>query len=123
LKPLFRVSQLIDISIFAMVDNDKDVDRTITKMKESAKELGYTKEIMVRKWDRDFETENFGINKVIEKANEILNDNGYNIVNREDVQNRMLTTGDALVKAIENEIRRTNYQKFDGGKKIYDIFS
>ena len=123
LKPLFRVSQLIDISIFVMVDNDKDVDRTITKMNESAKELGYTKEIMLRKWDRDFETENFGIDKVIEKANEILNDIGYNIVNKEDVQNRMLSSGDALVKAIENEIGRTNYQKFDGSKKVHDIFS
>jgi Overcoming lysogenization defect protein-like, TOPRIM domain len=82
LKPLFRVSQLIDISIFAMVDNDKDIDKTITKMKESAKELGYTKEIMIRKWDRDFETENFGIDKVIEKVNQILDKKGYNNVNK-----------------------------------------
>jgi hypothetical protein len=35
----------------------------------------------------------------------------------------MATSGDALVKAIENEIGRTNYHEFGNGKKVYDIIS
>ena len=123
LKPLFRVSQLIDILIFAMVDNDKEVDKTILEMKESAKKLGYTKEMVIRKWDRDFESENFGIDKVIEKINQILDEKGFNRVKKEDVQTRMANSGDALIKTIENEIRKINYHKFESGEKVYDIIS
>lgn len=123
LKPLFRVSQLIDITIYAMVDNDKDVDKKISKMKESANELGYSKYIIIHKWERDFESENFGIDNVIEKVNQILDENGYNNVKKEDVQKRMMTSSDALIKSIENEIGRTNHHKFSSGKKAYDIIS
>jgi hypothetical protein len=123
LKPLFRVSQLIDISIFAMIDDDKDVDESLLKMKQGAEELGYTKEIMVRKWDRDFESENFGIDKVIEKINQILSENGYTKVNKEQVEKRMKSTGDALVKAAENVISMLNHDKFIGSMKARDVIS
>jgi hypothetical protein len=123
LKLLFRVSQLIDISIFAMIDNDKDVDKNILKMKEGAKELGYTKEIIIRKWDRDFESENFGTDNVFEKINQLLRENGYIEVNKEQVEKRMKSSGDALVKAAENEIGRLNHDNFKGSKKARDVIS
>ena len=40
LKPLFRVSQLIDIIILGMVDNDRNTNQKIQKMKQYARDLG-----------------------------------------------------------------------------------
>jgi len=122
LKPLFRISHLIDITIFAMLDNDKDVDKKIDRMKEHASNLGYTKEILIRKWDRDFETENFGMDAVLEKVNEILEKKGYTRVNKSEVENRMNSTDEALIRAVENTASRTNLEKLDGGK-VSDIIS
>jgi hypothetical protein len=124
LKPLFRVSQLIDITIFAMLDKDKDIHNKIKRMKESAGALGYNKEIIIRIWDRDFETENFGIDKVLEQINQILDKEGYQKVIKEDVENRMKSSDDALISAIESEIGRLNHDKFDGStRKASDIIS
>jgi hypothetical protein len=77
LKPLFRVSQLIDITIFGMVDNDRNVIKKIQKMKEYARDLGYEKDIRIHIWDRDFETDNFGIYKDVSKVNQIVSEKGY----------------------------------------------
>ncbi len=123
LKPLFRVSQLIDITIFAMIDNDKDVDKSILKMKEGAEDLGYSKEIIIRKWDRDFESENFGIDRVIEKINQILHENSYKEISKEQVQKRMESTGDALIRAAENQIQMLNRDRFKDSAKASDIIS
>lgn len=108
LKPLFRVSQLIDITIFAMMDDDKDIDKRLEKMKQAALSLGYEKEILVRKWNRDFETENFGIDTVLDKINQNLAERGHKSVDKSEVENRMKSTGEALIKVIENIIRKNN---------------
>ena len=123
LKPLFRMSHLVDITIYAMLDNDKEVDKNIDKMKEHARQLGYTKDILIRKWDRDFETENFGIDAVIDKANELIDKKGYNKVSKSDVEDRMNRAGDALIRAIENTIGRVNLDKAGNGGKMSDIVS
>jgi predicted ATP-dependent endonuclease of OLD family len=123
LKPLFRISHLIDITIVAMLDRDIDVDKKIEKMKEHARQLGYTKDLLIRLWNRDFETENFGLDAVIEKANELIDKKGYNKVSKSEVEARMNVTGDALIRAIENTIRRTNLDKLGNGEKVSDIIS
>ena len=111
LKPLFRASQLIDIIIFGMVDNDRDVNEKIQKMRQYARELGYQKYIKVRIWDRDFETENFGIENVVCKVNQILSEKAYRKVDPFAVESRMKRTGEALIKTIEKEIWRVNLTK------------
>ena len=111
LKPLFRVSQLIDITIFGFVDNDRNVNNKIQKMKQYAKDLGYEKDIRIHIWDRDFETDNFGIEKVVCKVNQILSEKGYTKVHPLEVESRMERTGDALIKTVEKEIWRVNVTK------------
>jgi hypothetical protein len=111
LKPLFRVSQLIDITIFGMVDNDRNINQKIQKMKEYARDLGYEKDIRIHIWDRDFETDNFGIDKVVSKANQILSEKGYSKIDPLEVEYRMKKTGDALIKSVEKEIWRVNVTK------------
>ena len=110
LKPLFRISQLIDIIMYAMIDNDKDVDKKVNRMNEVAKNLGYNKEIIIRIWDRDFETENFGIPTTVSKVNQILDEKKYARISISEVEKRMESSGDALIKAIENVIGQNNYK-------------
>jgi len=123
LKPLFRIAQLIDITVFAMLDNDKGVDDKIRLMKESAKKLGYTKDIRIRKWNRDFESENFGIDIVLDKVNQILDEKSYTRINKKDVESRMKTSGQALITAIENTISKNNRDKLKNIKKGPNIIS
>jgi Overcoming lysogenization defect protein-like, TOPRIM domain len=111
LKPLFRVSQLIDITIFGFVDNDRNVNNKIQKMKQYARDLEYEKDIRIHIWDRDFETDNFGIEKVVCKVNQILSEKGYTKVQPLEVESRMERTGDALIKTVEKEIWRVNVTK------------
>lgn len=111
LKPLFRVSQLIDITIFGMVDNDRNVNEKIQKMKQYARDLGYEKDIRIHIWDRDFETDNFGIEKVVCKVNQILYEKGYTKIDPLEVESIMKKTGDALIKTVEKEIWRVNLTK------------
>jgi hypothetical protein len=108
LKPLFRVSQLIDITIFGMVDNDRNVNNKIQKMRQYARDLGYEKDIRIHIWDRDFETDNFGIDKVVSKVNQLLSEKGYSKINPLEIESRMKSTGDALIKSVEKEIWRVN---------------
>ena len=108
LKPLFRVSQLIDIIIFGMVDNDRNTNQKIQKMKQYARDLGYEKDIRIHIWDRDFETDNFGIEKVVRKVNQILCEKGYSKIDPLEVESRMKRTRDALIKSVEKEIWRVN---------------
>ena len=108
LKPLFRVSQLIDITIFGMVDNDRNVNNKIQKMKQYARDLGYEKDIRIHIWDRDFETDNFGIEKVVCKVNQLLYEKGYMEIDPLEVESIMKRTGDALIKTVEKEIWRVN---------------
>ena len=108
LKPLFRVSQLIDIIIFGMVDNDRNANHKIQKMKQYARDLGYEKDIRIHIWDRDFETDNFGIEKVVRKVNQILCEKGYSKIDPLEVESRMKRTRDALIKSVEKEIWRVN---------------
>ena len=106
-----------------MLDNDKDVLYKIEKMKENARALGYTKEIIIRIWDRNFESENFDIDFVIEKINHLLEVGGYNKVKKENIEKRMRTSGDALISAATKEIGLLNHQKFSGSKKASDTIS
>ena len=57
-----------------MADNDRNINQKIQKMKQYARDLGYEKDIRIHIWDRDFETDNFGIDKVVSKANQILSE-------------------------------------------------
>jgi hypothetical protein len=108
LKPLFRVSQLIDIIIFGMVDNDRNTNQKIQKMKHYARDLGYEKDIRIHIWDRDFETDNFGLEKVVRKVNQILCEKGYSKIDPVEVEFRMKRTHDPLIKSVEKEIWRVN---------------
>jgi hypothetical protein len=105
------VSQLIDITIFGMVDNDRNINQKIQKMKQYARDLGYEKDIQIHIWDRDFETDNFGIDKVVSKANQILSEKGYTKIDPLEVESRMKRTGDALIKTVEKEIWSVNVTK------------
>jgi hypothetical protein len=111
LKPLFRVSQLIDITIFGMVDNDRNVNNKIQKMKQYARDLGYEKDIRIHIWNKDFETDNFGIENVVCKVNQILYEKGYTKIDSLEVESRMKRTGDALIRTVEKEIWRVNLTK------------
>jgi hypothetical protein len=111
LKPLFRVSQLIDITIFGMVDNDRNVNNKIQEMKQYARDLGYEKDIRIHIWNKDFETDNFGIEKVVCKVNQILYEKGYTKIDSLEVESRMKRTGDALIRTVEKEIWRVNLTK------------
>lgn len=111
LKSLFRVSQLIDITIFCMVDNDRNIHQKIQKMKQYARDLGYEKDILIHIWDRDFETDNFGIDKVVSKVNQLLSEKGYSNIDPLKVDFKMKKTGDALLKTIKKEIWRVNVIK------------
>ena len=62
-------------------------------------------------WDRDFETDNFGIDKVVSKANQILSEKGYTKIDPLEVESRMKRTGDALIKTVEKEIWSVNVTK------------
>lgn len=106
-----------------MVDSDENVDKKIAKMKDDATNLGYTKSIKIRKWNRDFESENFGIDMVLDKLNQSLSEKGYRVVEKKDVEIRMRTNGEALIKAMENIARKNNLDRFKNKSKNSSIIS
>ena len=95
LRVLFHLSNLNEVRLFLILNNDIDAD----KIKEELKD--FVNEDMIHKWKNDFEYDNFGIRPVVDTVNRILSIKGYNPISLSEVEFE-LSNGKVLMKVIKN---------------------
>lgn len=95
LRGLFHLSNLNEVRLFLILDNDIDAD----KIKEELKD--FVNEDMIHKWKNDFEYDNFGVRPVVDTVNRILSIKGYNPISLSEVEFE-LSNGKVLMKVIKN---------------------
>ena len=105
--PIFK--NPLKLNLLIILDKDKDVNRIINECKS----LGVMKKDL-KIWRKDFEYDNFGLDAVVDKINELITK-----TNRETNSNFTMITktrikkqikGAALVKTIENEFGKKNQE-------------
>jgi hypothetical protein len=97
LESLFDFTKKNDIDVFEIVDGEK----TSIEMLEAHKRKGAIKDEMSHYWKKDFEYDNFGIAKVVEKVNVFLREKGYNEgITVEEVESRMRDNDSVLMNAV-----------------------
>lgn len=94
LQGLFYLSNLDEIALFLILDNDKDSERIEEELKE------FVTENMIHKWEKDFEYDNFGILNVVSEVNEVLRVKGYKEISFSDVESKLSGTQNVLMKVI-----------------------
>jgi hypothetical protein len=110
LDAMIGLAKSNQMEIYLIMDNDGDVDSII----ERHKKLGNIKDGMFTVWNKDFEYDNFGSGPVIEKVNQILKSKGFNLVSLKEVEDRMDTKGEVLMKALSSVFgKHNNSMKFD----------
>lgn len=97
LESLFDFTKKNDIDVFEIVDGEK----ASIEMLEVHKRKGIIKDGMSHSWKKDFEYDNFGTAKVVEKVNVFLRAKGHKKgITIEEVESRMLHNNSVLMNAI-----------------------
>jgi hypothetical protein len=92
-----------------ILDKDKDVNRIINECRS----LGVIKKDL-KIWRKDFEYDNFGLDGVVNKINELITksnretNSNFTRITKNSIKKQI--KGSALVKTIENEFGRKNQQ-------------
>ncbi|MGI9012270.1 MAG: TOPRIM nucleotidyl transferase/hydrolase domain-containing protein [Nitrososphaeraceae archaeon] len=148
IKPLLHLSRIIELIIFIIIDNDKDWNKKLKELKVHADKFNFnlviidndrdwnnkfeqlkvyankSREIIVRKWNKDFEDDNFGINLVLEKVNEILIKNNLTPLVKSNIKSEMKKTNEVLMTTVRNIVKKNDWLKIEKmGKKIDEILS
>lgn len=111
LEALFEVVKRSDIEVFEIVDGEKDSKEMLAEHEAR----GIIKSGMSKAWDKDFEYDNFGTKRVVEKIAELLRgkvDGG--ILTVDEVEEKM-KNGSVLMNAI-SAVTNSKY-----GMKVDDI--
>ncbi|MGH9927283.1 MAG: TOPRIM nucleotidyl transferase/hydrolase domain-containing protein, partial [Nitrososphaeraceae archaeon] len=114
LDALIDLAKSNEMDVYLIIDNDEGARSTLDRHKA----LGNIKDDMFTIWNKDFEYDNFGPEKIVKKVNQMLRSRGLNTVLIKDVKRRMVTNQDVLMKALDNVIRKNN-----NGKKLDDVVS
>lgn len=104
LDGLITVAKGTAIEVFVIIDNEAKAEEIITEHVRS----GSIKADMFHKWNRDFEYDNFGLNAVVNRVNDLLAGEGYDCIDRTEVEVRMSSTNCALINCIANIVGRYN---------------
>jgi hypothetical protein len=97
LESLFDFTKKNDIDVFEIVDREK----ASIGMLEAHKRRGLIREGMFHIWEKDFEYDNFGTAKVVEKVNVFLQVKGHEEgITVEEVESRMRDKDSVLMNAV-----------------------
>jgi hypothetical protein len=93
----FDVAKKNDIDVFEIVDGEE----TSKNMLADHKRSGFINEGMYHIWEKDFEYDNFGTAKVLEKINIFLREKGHKEgITLEEVESRMQDDNSVLMNAV-----------------------
>jgi hypothetical protein len=97
LESLFEFTKKNDIDVFEIVDGEK----TSKEMLAGHVRKGFIKERMSHIWEKDYEYDNFGTTKVVEKVNIFLREKGHKQgITVEEVELRMQNNNSVLMNAV-----------------------
>jgi hypothetical protein len=97
LESLFEFTKKNDVDVFEIVDGEK----TSKEMLAGHVRKGFIKERMFHVWKKDYEYDNFGTTKVVEKVNILLREKGHKQgITVEEVELRMQNNNSVLMNAV-----------------------
>jgi len=118
--PLARSNE---IDIFLILDRDVNWKKILDGLKQRR----YIKDDMYHVWQKDFESDNFETDQVINTVNTILADKDYKEIRREEVSKKLSNSHVGLMKAIfdvvwdENETKLSDVvSKVELAKKLIE---
>jgi hypothetical protein len=97
-----------EIDIFLILDRDMNWQEIV----EDFKRQRFIKDNMYHVWQKDFESDNFEIDKVIDTVNMILKEKDQKEIRKEDVIQKLSNPSIGLMKAISDVVWNVNESKF-----------
>ena len=110
---LVQLAREQGIDVFLILDHDVDWSDIL----EDFKRRGYLKEDMYHVWERDFELDNFTIDKIIERINSVLEQKFLERIEKDEVVKKISSSSKKSIKIISDLINQKN------GVKLEDVIS
>jgi hypothetical protein len=106
LQALYYISRIEDIELFLILDNDNDARGILDELKM------YVKTDNVKIWQRDFEYDNFGVDRVADEVNLMLKSKGFNAIPKEQITNELNASNNTLMNVMARIFRDQHETKF-----------
>jgi hypothetical protein len=107
LKSLYHISKLQEIELFLILDNDEDATRVQDQLKN------YIKRENITIWSKDFEFDNFGVEKILVELNIILKSKDIQPLSNAQVSETLENSNRTPMNVVSSTLNQRSGVKLD----------